>query len=161
MIPKTHIDAIELIALKLEAAKLPYALVGSCNLALQGIEVTPNDVDISVHKDHLVYVRDIFKTHNPTEITEYKTTTSKQAWGVKMTINNVPVEFVGENDDGLYYEHVKKKQYTRHYHANETPVNCLNLSLEEYNYRITNRPEKAALVKKEIDRMAKALTCPG
>lgn len=161
MIPKNYLDAIELIALKLEAAKLPYALIGSCNLALHGIDVTPRDIDISVHKDHLVYVQEIFKTHNPSQISEYKTTTAKPAWGVKLTLNGVPVEFVGENDDGLYYEHVKAKRYTRHYAANETPVNCLNLSLEEYNYRITNRPEKAAIVKKELDRRAEALTCPG
>jgi hypothetical protein len=46
MIPKTHLNAIKIIHERIYRTSISWAFTGSVNMALQGLAVTPNDIDI-------------------------------------------------------------------------------------------------------------------
>ncbi len=53
MISQTHIQTIKHLAQLFESNNISWKLVGSSNLALQGVEVTANDIDIYVKPEDI------------------------------------------------------------------------------------------------------------
>jgi len=132
------------IAEKLKSIR--WTLIGSTSRQLQGMDVSPNDIDISVHVDDLEKIREIFKEYNPPEVKELKTTTKERAWHVKFFLNDFEIEFLGEESNGLF---LKKILDGRTSVVEGVP--CMNLDAAAECLEATNREEKAKKIRKWLN----------
>lgn len=144
---KTFVEAIKIIDEKLNQKGIKWALVGSTNLALQGMNVTPRDLDILINYPNLEAVKFIFLDYNPSKIKELKPfIKGQQAWEVRAIINNTEVQFFSE----------KNGEYARKLHANRLitiklnniNIPCFSLKDEAQIYAETNRKDKAEIINK-------------
>lgn len=53
-------EAIKLICTRLRGKKINWAVIGTTNLALQGIKIKPKDLDMVVNKHSLKIIEDLF-----------------------------------------------------------------------------------------------------
>lgn len=139
--------ALKIIAEKLDIEEVKWAVIGSTGLALQGIEITPNDLDIAVRFDDLQKIPEIFPDYKPSGVKELETVTGKPAWDVQMNINEVEIQFVGELDDGDYVSRLLAKRINM-VNVDKVDIPCLNLEAAAEAYEEIKRPEKAELIRK-------------
>ncbi len=144
MINPEIIKVIKIITSRLDKNKISWSIIGSTNLALQGMNIQPRDIDIVVKFDDLSKIRRIFLDYSPTEINELKTNTP--TWNIKFVIGKVEVQILGENDLGVYVSKLINSQITR-IKIKNIKVPCLDLIAEANAYSETNREQKANLIK--------------
>jgi len=131
--------------------KIRWAVIGSTNRALHGMDVVPNDLDIIVHFDDLKKIPLLFKKDNTSAVTALKTTTGMPAWDVKMVFGGVDIQFVGEEDEGLYVQHLIKGKVTLET-LGQMKIPCLALEAEIEAYERTNRSEKAGKIREFLEK---------
>ncbi len=151
MISEKFKQAIMFISEVLSNAKIKWAVIGSTNQALQGMEITPNDLDLIVSFDYLKKIPELFKSFSPSPFQKLETTTGMPAWDVKMTLKKVEVQFLGERKEGLYVKPLLSKKVT-HVTVNGLSIPCLALDSEANAYAKTNREKKAKAI---LDFLAK------
>ncbi len=128
-------DVLKILASKLN---IKWALIGSTNLAIQGMDVNPRDLDIVVMFEDLEKVRVLLKDYHPDPIKKLEVMTNEPAWEVKLYINDVEVQILGELKHG---EYVSKRMANEIIYVDEIP--CFTLDAEARAYSETNRKEKA------------------
>jgi hypothetical protein len=142
MLTEEFKQAIRIVAERLKRNNIVWAIVGSTNLVLQGIPKEPHDLDIVVSLEDLKRIRDLFEEYAPSEITPLKTVTDEPAWDVKMKINAVDVQVLGERKEGTYVKPLLNNKVLW-VQMNEIKVPCLALTAEANAYEKTNRQQKA------------------
>ena len=95
MVDNNIIGALKIITEKLRNQQIIWSLVGSTNLALQGVKVEPNDIDI------LTNGKDAFKIHELLKEYEVRPVELKQldifeSYFSELNINGVKVEIMGD-----------------------------------------------------------------
>lgn len=135
---------IKVIYKLLSRNKIKWAIVGSTNMRLQGIDIKPHDLDIIVQLDDLEIIRDIFSEYRPSEIKELGPF-SNAAWEVKLNIGEVEVQILGEEDNGKYVEKLLSNKI-KLIHMGEIEVPCFTLETEAQTYSETNRENKAKMI---------------
>ncbi len=144
MLDAKFIEAIQIISGRLEKAKIKWALVGSTNLALQGIDIIPHDLDILVRLDDLGKMPGIFSEYSPSQVTELKPIVS-ETWEVRANINGVTVQIFAENDSGVYVSKFLGFELVRlRIKSHEVP--CFALAIESQAYVQTGRQSKADMI---------------
>ncbi len=129
----------------MEKNSLKWALVGSTNLSLQGMEVIPRDLDILVKWSDLETIKSIFSNYNPSEIKKLKPLVKgQQAWEIKMIIHNIKVNFFSEKS-GEYVKRLLANKIIR-IKLNNIEVPCFTLEDEAQTYAKTNRQHKADII---------------
>lgn len=61
MLEEKFIKALKIVSERLEKQKIPYAVTGSSNCAIQGMPVIPKDLDIIVCLKDLERIKEVFK----------------------------------------------------------------------------------------------------
>lgn len=138
---------IKLISRVLENNKIKWALVGSANMAIQGMNVDPRDLDIVVQLKNLKKMTKIFLNYRPSKINELKPFTKELAWEVKLIINNIEVQIFGERDTGEYVRKLLANKLIK-IKLGEAEIPCFTLKAEAQTYAETNRGHKAKLTNK-------------
>lgn len=87
---------------RLKEKNIGWMLAGSSNMAFQGINIVPRDLDVIVRFRDLKKIGEIFSDCEVSEIRELKPLIDKPAWELIMTIEGVEVQVLGEMDDGEY-----------------------------------------------------------
>ena len=82
--------------------KIKYALIGSANMLLQGMDVNPQDLDIIIQAKDLKKIQKIFSNDKLLPIKKLKTFTNNSAWEIKITLEKINVQILGEKDNGTY-----------------------------------------------------------
>jgi hypothetical protein len=143
--------ALKTIYTRMHEGRIAWALVGSTNMKLQGMDAEPRDLDIVVQYRNLNDVRQAFSDYLPSKITQLKSLGGKPAWEVKTKINDIEVQFNGANEDDVYVSKLLAHkiayvalEYTGMY------IPCLTLEAEAQAYVETNRPEKAQLIQQYL-----------
>ena len=85
-------EAIKIIFDSLDKNKIKWALIGSTNMAFQGMDVNPRDLDIVVCFNDLKKIKGIFSEYDVSEIRELKTLMIEPAWEVKLDLNGVELK---------------------------------------------------------------------
>lgn len=148
MLEKKFIDAIEIVYEKLKKERIEWVLVASTNLALQGMDVRPRDLDILVKLVNLEKIRALFLEYKPSQITKMGSATG-EAWEVKANVCGVEVHFFGENSSGVYASKIIGHEFT-YLKIKRIKVPCFSLSTESQAYEATNRKEKADKIKEFV-----------
>ena len=112
MIPKQFKEAIKIIYSRINSKDFSWAFIGSTNCALQGMGVSPRDLDLVMRLDNLRQIPQIFKDYSPSKIKELIPDSNDPAWTAKLAnhpafnvhayIEGVDVQILGEKDDGDY-----------------------------------------------------------
>lgn len=139
--------ALRVVARIMNESHVQYVVIGSSNMAIQGMEVDPGDLDIAVSKDDLGKIDKLFSEH-VVSLAEFKESTrGGQYWRLELGIGGFEVEVIGERDDDIYVEKMLAGT-TIIVDVNNTKVPCLQLEAEADAYAETNRLQKAETIRK-------------
>lgn len=154
MIPAKHKKAAIIIANILNGAGIPWAFVGSFNLAIQGVDIKVGDIDITFHTPDSTKINALFKQYSVDPISYKISEKFKSHYGV-FRINKVKVEFMAEVDawvNGRWEKGNTNFPTVATITFEKTRMHVLPLEAEYKAYQRLGRNEKAALIKKVIDR---------
>lgn len=146
MITKEFRDAIKIIHEKLEKNNIKWALIGSTNMAVQGINVTPRDMDIVVQLKDLSRIQEIFSGYRASAMRKLKPMTQEPGWEVRALIKKVFIQFLGERDTGEYVSKLLANELIE-VKIDRIKVPCFTLDAEAKCYSETNREPKARLIR--------------
>lgn len=138
-------SALAILATQLAARNIVWAIVGSTNMALQGMDVTPHDIDIATHVSNLPRIRKLFAGYQTSAIKELQTV-YEPAWEITCQIDDVEVQFLGEHDTGEYVSKLLAKRVT-HVPLDDVVIPCLTLDAEAQAYAETGREHKARFIR--------------
>jgi hypothetical protein len=151
MINEQFKNAIKEIYSALESSLCPWAIIGSTNLALQGMDVNPRDLDLVMRLGDLRIASQKFQKYNPSEIKELFPDSKDPAWTAKLkkcpaydihfNIGDVKVQILGERNNGDYVNKLRTHQLT-YVSLKGSQIPCLTLEAEAQAYEDTHRPEK-------------------
>lgn len=151
MIDNEFKKAIKIIHKRLERNKIKWALVGSTNLQLQGMEVQPHDLDIVIQLKDLEKIRRIFSDYDASAVNEMKTLTDVPACEVKAKINDIEVQFIGGKDADTYVSKLLAGRLIS-INMDNVEIPCFTLEAESQAYIETNREHKAHLIRDFLKR---------
>jgi len=141
-------EAIDTIVERLNKDHFDWMLVGSVNMALQGIDVTPRDLDFVVRFEDLERIRNVFSDYGVSEVSELKPFIDRAAWDVHFEIEGIDVQFLGEKDDGEYVRWMLKKCVVF-----VDRIRCFDLRTEAGVYARTNRKNRADEILNFLDNV--------
>lgn len=151
MIDNDFKKAIKIIHERLERNKIKWALVGSTNLQLQGMEVQPRDLDIVIQLKDLEKIRRMFTDYDASAVNEMKTLTDVPAWEVKAKINDIEVHFFGGKNTDIYVNKLLTDRLIS-IKMDNVEIPCFTLEAESQAYIETNREHKAHLIQDFLKR---------
>lgn len=154
MISEQFIKALKIVAKRIEDNGITWAVIGSGALALQGMDVTPNDLDISVNVRDLEKIHELFADYSAAEAKEIETLSGKQAWDVLATIKGVETQFCGEkesNEDAVWFNRVAAG-LTNDVEVDGVRVPCISLPAAVEAYKELQRPQKVELIQKFLSK---------
>jgi hypothetical protein len=145
MLTQNLIDTLKLISKRLTENGFIWAIIGSTNLALQGVDIVPRDIDIIVTIENLTQIKNIFPEYEVGEIEEKQSSVSGSYWRVIMRINDIEVEVLGEKDDGIYAGRLLAGNKIE-IPLDDVSIFCLSLESELEAYRDTGRQNRVDLI---------------
>jgi hypothetical protein len=95
MIPKQILRVLVILAEQLESSKTSWALTGSTSLALQGVDLIPNDIDILTDEAGAYAIAKLFSKHVLVPVSFKKSPKYESHFG-RLEIEGVSVELMGE-----------------------------------------------------------------
>lgn len=145
MINKEFEKVIKIIDERMKENNIKWALVGSTNLAIQGMKIIPRDLDILVQWSDLESIKSIFLDYNPNEINKLKPfVKGQQAWEMKVIINNIEVQFFSEKA-GEYVKRLLSNKIIK-IKLDNLEIPCFTLEDEAQTYEKTNRKQKSDMI---------------
>jgi len=138
-------QVIKIIHKRLNDNQIKWALVGSTNMKLQGMETAPQDLDVVTQYKDLHKVSSLFSDYSASAVRELESLTNKPAWEVSVTINDIEVQFIAGEDDGVYVSKLLSDQIT-YIKLGGVDIPCFTLEAESQAYQETNRDHKAKLI---------------
>jgi len=143
-------EALRIIYEKLKNTNIKWALIGSTNMNLQGIDVNPRDLDMVVTLENLKKIPEIFKEFSSSEVKKLPPMTSESGWEVKLKISSVDVQVLGEKNTGEYVSKLLRGQLTK-IKLDDVEIPCFTLKAEAQTYAETNRLHKAEIINKFLE----------
>ncbi|MBR9689957.1 MAG: hypothetical protein GOV01_03615, partial [Candidatus Altiarchaeota archaeon] len=95
MLPKKNYDALKTILEAVRGHKINWMVIGSTNLALQGIDIHARDIDILTTKEGALALNGILANFvvEPVKLSENK---KFRSWFGKFNVNGCEVEVIGD-----------------------------------------------------------------
>ncbi|MFH1332253.1 MAG: hypothetical protein ABIH63_03125 [archaeon] len=138
---------MKFVALNLKDKKLKWALVGTSNLALQGIDVKPNDLDIVTSVKNLDFFGKTFKRYVKEPI--FKVPAYEgflEYFKVRFQIKGVEVEVSGEYDNDVYFRRIKGGDLVK-IRLGKIIIPCLSLGAQLEVYSELGKKDKIKLMR--------------
>lgn len=149
-------EVIKFVCSKLEHKEVKWAIVGSTNMALHGIDVNPNDIDIVTNPGDLKIFEEVFQEYVVKPIC--KKAPYKQGfpefYELKLDIKGIEVHIFGEYDTDVYYSKVSRGKVVL-VNLDDIKIPCLSLESEADAYSETDREHKAKLIRNFLKRHKK------
>lgn len=139
-------EALKIIKQKFEDNNINWAIIGSANLKLQGMDKKPNDLDLVINLKDLKRTKEIFLEYRTSKIHQLEGNSKITAWKFDMKIKDFDVEILAEEEKGSYAESIKKSRIIN-IKFEEIIVPCFTLEAEAEAYEATNRKEKGKIIR--------------
>jgi len=153
MISKANIEAIKVVAGRLNPDKINWALIGSSNLALQGVDVEAHDIDILTDKDGALAIGKLLKEFTVENIA-YKESEKYRSYYGKFAINGVEIEIMGQlqniNPAGDLWSESTGLSEKIIIKVDDMDVPAISLKQEYQAYLKLGRKEKAEKIAKVL-----------
>jgi hypothetical protein len=154
MIDPSHLEVLKFVMKRLESKNITWAITGSLSMALQGVPVIPNDIDIQTDEIGAYEIQKLFKDHVTKPVTFCGDSSIKSHFG-SITIFNVQVEIMGGVQkllpNGTWEPPVDIQPHRQFIKLKEMEIPVLSLEYEESAYRKLGRIERANLLKKYLE----------
>lgn len=154
-LPDNYIQTIKEIAQKLEGVDVHWAIIGSTNMALHGIDIIPNDIDITTNHEGLEIICDLFsdykvgKAEVKTPLVDgYKDYTEQE-----LEINGVKVTICGEYEDDVYFQTFTNGGI-EYLDVEGIKVTVFSLESEKQAYHIFGKEDKVKLIESHQKEVA-------
>ena len=123
---------------------IKYAITGSTNLALQGVPVSPQDIDIVVYYEDLQKIVKIFPKYLKTGMRKMETKRG-EAWEILLSIDGVGVQFFSEMQ-GAYHSALYENSHC--IEMNDRLIYCFPLRQEMKIYKEMGKEDKVEMIRK-------------
>tara|TARA_Y100000310_G_C20698667_1_gene827654 strand:+ start:1921 stop:2388 length:468 start_codon:yes stop_codon:yes gene_type:complete len=143
--------AILIIQRLLNNNKIKWAIIGSTNMRLQGINVHPNDLDIVIQLKDLKKINKIFSEYNASAIKKLKPLGNEPSWEIKLKIGDIEVQILGEKSTGQYVSKLLANKLIK-IEFGDLKIPCFTLETEAQTYEETNRKHKSNLIQDFLKR---------
>ena len=149
LLPPTHLTALRIIYQRLADTDVVWALTGSAGLAIKGIPLTPNDIDIQTTRAGVEEFARLFAAEMVQEPFFWETEYT-QSWVARFEIAGVEVEVLGDirhrDEDGGWDDPPNLEAVRLFIQVAEMRIPTLSLDFEEEAYRSMGRNDKADLI---------------
>ncbi len=142
MLDKKFVDVLKIVADKLKETDIPWFVIGSSNMALQGMSVNPRDLDLICDEANLERIEKLFSEFVVQGKREFIGKSGKVVQDVGLMINGVEIQFIGEKEDGIYPLNLVGRNIIV---IKDHP--CYPLDLEANCYDAMGRKEKAEIIR--------------
>ena len=154
MIPESHFKALKIIIDKLSGKNINWVIIGSTNLALQGVDVDVHDIDVLTDKVGSLRVAEALKEHCVTPFSLKEKIPFKSYYGA-FRILDVEVEVIAEIQHQLKTGRWSTKSRIKdmilfYYKGLKIPLLPLESELEAYE--LMGRTEKVNKIKAVLDK---------
>ena len=131
----------------LEQNDIKWALVGSTNLYIQGMQIEPNDLDIILQYKDLKKITKLFSNYFASNIKELNSLTNKKVCEVNATINDIEIQFIGADNTDIYVSKLISNKLIM-VSLDDIKIPCFMLEAELQCYKKTNREQKVNYIRK-------------
>lgn len=151
MIPDNFRYAVVTLAKGMYGAPVLWAVVSGTSIALQGVDVTPGDIDIATSKQGLEYFAARFHLCQQGPATERQPRPGPVHVNLPLMMFQAPIEVFGEDEDDIFYSRIKEGK-TVSVDVEGVQVPCLSLEANLEVLRIRDKPDKVALLEECLRR---------
>ncbi len=153
-------EALKVIHKELSKLNIVWAVIGSTNMNLQGIDIQPNDLDIIVKLKDLKKVAVILKKYNKEGgVEKAKTKTGDTIYRINVEIAKTNVEVCGEKDSGIYSRGLLSDQIIK-IRLDDIEIPCFTLEAEEKAYFLRKRFDRTKIIRDFLTNKAYSCTNP-
>lgn len=155
MIPPRYLELLRRIHARLEHADVSWVVTGSEGFALQGVPVSPADLDIQTDEAGAYEIERLFPEFVSRKVTFSSTERIRSHFGA-LVVDGVTVEVMGDiqkrRDDGSWDDPVDLDRHKRFVEIEGISVPVLSLEYERHAYKRLGRTDKAAMLEKWLRR---------
>ena len=141
-------ETLTFVAKKLNEAQIKWALIGSANLALQGMNVVPNDIDILVDFSDKEKNEKLFMGE---KIVSNSIQKNGEAEEVTYLIEGVDVQICYEHPHGFYFQFFENNRFEK-IMLGSVEILCNRLEDEARAYEHLGRKEKAEKIREFLKK---------
>ena len=148
--------ALLIISKRLKNTKIRWVIVGSASLALQGVEVKPNDIDILTDKEGAFKINKILKEYEVRPV-EFRRSELWESYLGEFNIKGVKVEVMGDlrKVNGELISISEKLSNANFVRLNEEKIPVASLTDQLESYRRIKRKEDLIKVQKIKEKLKK------
>ncbi|MFP4135640.1 MAG: nucleotidyltransferase domain-containing protein [Candidatus Acetothermia bacterium] len=153
MIPDEHLNVLRKLYSRIEDNGIDWVVTGSASFALQGVPVTPNDVDIQTDESGAYEIEELFSDRVIKEVEFSSTERIKSHFGALM-IHGILVELMGAVQkyyDGEWEPPIDIDRHKKFISLEGMEIPVLDLAYESLAYRRFGRVETADRLEKFLD----------
>ena len=140
-------NVIKFIFEKIKDKNIRWAIIGSTNMVLQGIDVSPNDLDITTNPADLKIFEQEFKEYIIEPISKKPPLKNRlsEFYEMNLRIKGIKVQIIGGYDNDIYFSKVKDSRIL-FVKLDDVSIPCLSLEAEAKAYSEINRKDKTKLI---------------
>ena len=145
MIPDEHLNVLRKLYEGINERDINWVVTGSVSFCIQGVPVTPNDIDIQTDEEGAYKIAEIFQDRVIKEVEFSSTERIKSHFGALM-MHGVLVELMGAVQkyyDGSWEEPIDIDAYKKIVELEYMEIPVLDLGYESLAYRRFGRVEMA------------------
>ena len=155
MIEAHHLNALRKVYTRLEHTNILWAVTGSLNMAMQGMQIEVHDIDIQTDQAGAYQMESLFPEYVVTPVCYLASERMRSHLG-KLLIDNVEVEIIGGLQkllpDGTWEAKVDVAAHTCLVELDGMQVPGLTLAYEHQAYMTMGRQEKANLLRQWLEK---------
>lgn len=157
LLPRGHYNALRTLVHQLQKTAILWAVTGSCSLALQGVSVVVNDLDIRTTKAGAYAIEQLWLTEQLHPVT-FTTLQQMRAYVGTFTLCGVTIEMVGDPQhrlDGDNWDAVSDIcADTRWVVLDTLSVPVLSLAFLHQSYQKLGRSDKVSLIEPWLEQQS-------
>jgi hypothetical protein len=150
-IDPTHLHVLQILITHIHDLNAPWAITGSLGFALQGLPVTPHDIDLQTDETGAYEIERRLAPYI-TQPVAFSTSERIRSHFGKLTIDGIPVEIMGAIQkrlpDGTWEPPVDIAQHRRFVEVEGMRLPVLSLTYEYQAYLTLGRLEKAEMLRR-------------
>ena len=151
MISKKLIDVLNKITQRMNKTNVQWALVGTTNHLLQGMDVRPKDIDIIISHSDLEKIKKAFSDFD-FQIGEFP---NKEAQKMSFKIDDFDIEICADYPHGKYHKKRCEKESSKLLDLGKLNIPVFTLESEIACYQLAGRFEKAEKINQFIKEASK------
>ena len=137
-------QTLSILAEKLNASDIRWALTGSMNLALQGLSVHPKRIGIVTMHENRDTLSELFRGYPIIELFRLE---NDEAEEIRYRVNSIELLICLEFEHGFYRQFLDPNHSLVQIKINTHDIPCLRLEDELRAYEHIGKPEKAEMIR--------------